>query len=82
MNFRYSLVCLILTLVAGCLQISSASAHFLWLDSEPAGETRTGLLFFGESPQDRNYHLPVPIAAAEMFARTGEKTREVSDRCT
>ncbi len=76
MNIRYSVICLILTFSADCLQLSSASAHFLWLDSEPAGESRTGLLFFGEGPQDRNYHLPEPIAVAKVFARTTVGKRE------
>lgn len=76
MSIRYSAVCLLLSCVACCLQMDAASAHFLWLDSEPAGETRTGLLFFGESPQERNYHLPEPIAGAEVFANAGEGKRE------
>ncbi len=76
MIFRQTAAYFILACTLGCLHMASASAHFLWLDSEPVGETRTGLLFFGEGPQDRNYHLPEPIAAAEVFARTDNGKRD------
>ncbi len=59
------------------LSSTSTSAHFLWLDSESSGETRVGLLFFGESLRDRNYHLPAAIADAKIYARTGEGKREM-----
>ena len=50
-------------LIAVCLSVSSAGAHFVWLDAEKTGDNMVGLLFFSEGPQERDYHLPGPIAA-------------------
>ena len=63
------------TLVITCLSASTASAHFLWLGSEKTGDATTGLLFFSESPQEKDYHLPGPIAEAKLFARTADGKR-------
>jgi uncharacterized GH25 family protein len=55
--------------------VASASAHFVWLGSEKAGDETIGLLFFSEAPSDKNYHLPPPIAEAKLFARTADGKR-------
>lgn len=54
---------------------STASAHFVWLGSEKAGDETIGLLFFSESPNDHDYHLPEPIAGAKLFAKTADGKR-------
>ncbi len=45
-------------------------AHFPWLATD--GEGRA-LLFFGESPGDRTYHVPEAVAQAKVVARRGDE---------
>jgi hypothetical protein len=61
-------------LIAGLIA-NSASAHFVWLGSEKSGDETLGLLFFSESPQEQDYHLPGPIAEAKLIARTADGKR-------
>lgn len=42
---------------------SGAAAHFPWLATDDAGHA---ILFFGESPAERNYHLPEAVEKAEV----------------
>jgi len=44
--------------------------HFPWLATDDEGRA---LLFFGESPDDREYHLPEAVAAAKAFARVNDE---------
>jgi hypothetical protein len=69
-RFRYAVVALLAVLATKpCL------AHFPWLDTDEEGRA---LVFFGESPSDRTYHVPEAIAAAKVAARIGEdKATEV-----
>ncbi len=72
---RYSLA---FSLVIVCLVVNSTAAHFVWLGSEKSGDETTGLLFFSEGPNAKDYHLPGPIAEAKLFARTADgKRREL-----
>jgi len=59
----------VLTLAALCLLSGQAQAHFPWLAVD--GEGRA-LVFFGENPDERNYHLPEALAAAKLNARVGD----------
>lgn len=70
---RFSLWVVGVVLVS--LVASSASAHFVWLGSEKSGDETVGLLFFSEGPHEHDYHLPPPIAAAKLFARTADGKR-------
>lgn len=63
-RFRFVLV-----LSALCLLVNQAQAHFPWLAVD--GEGRA-LVFFGENPDERNYHLPEALAAAKLNARVGD----------
>ncbi len=63
------------SLVVLGLATNSVRAHFVWLGSEKAGDETIGLLFFSEGPNDHDYHLPEPIAAAKLFARTADGKR-------
>lgn len=47
----------------------AAQAHFPWLDADDEGRV---LVFFGESPTDRTYHMPESIADAAVVARAAE----------
>ncbi|QDV44626.1 N-acetylneuraminate epimerase precursor [Stieleria neptunia] len=50
--------------VALCLILSSAAgAHMPWLATDDEGHA---VLWFGESPADRTYHMPGPIAAIQL----------------
>ena len=42
----------------------NAEAHMPWLASDESGHA---ILWFGESPVDRTYHLPGPIATIELI---------------
>ena len=66
---------LALGLIVACLSVNSVSAHFVWLGSEKSGDETLGLLFFSESPHEHVYHLPGPIAAAKLIARTADGKR-------
>lgn len=84
---RLSLLVLSVLTLSVVFAINCASAHFVWLGSEKAGDETIGLLFFSEGPQEHDYHLPPPIAAAKLFARTADgkrtelktETRETDD---
>lgn len=58
----------VLALSALCLTVSQAQAHFPWLAVDGDGRA---LVFFGESPDERNYHLPEALAEAKLFSRAG-----------
>ena len=60
---------LLLALSALCFVASPASAHFPWLAVDDEGRA---LVFFGESPDERNYHLPEALAAAKLYSRVGD----------
>ena len=62
-RFRFTLA-----LAALCLLAGQAQAHFPWLAVDDDGRA---LVFFGERPDERNYHLPEALAAA-----TDEKSDE------
>jgi hypothetical protein len=59
----------VLALSALCLLANQAQAHFPWLAVD--GEGRA-LVFFGENPDERNYHLPEALAAAKLYSRVGD----------
>ena len=61
-SFSLSAVTCLLALVV-CS--SQCFAHFTWLTVDKAGHA---LLFFSESPQERNYHLPEGVAEAKVVA--------------
>lgn len=66
----------VLALSALCLLAGQAQAHFPWLAVD--GEGRA-LVFFGENPDERNYHLPEALAAAKLFSRVGDaEAKEVA----
>ena len=46
------------------LTTRNAEAHMPWLASDESGHA---ILWFGESPVDRTYHLPAPIATIELI---------------
>lgn len=58
----------VLALSAVCLLVGQAQAHFPWLAVDGDGRA---LIFFGESPDERNYHLPEALAEAKLFSRAG-----------
>ncbi|HEX6963260.1 MAG TPA: hypothetical protein VF175_15440, partial [Lacipirellula sp.] len=47
-----------------------SAAHFAWLATDEQGRA---LLFFGESPEDRTYHVPDAVAKAVVFARNADE---------
>jgi len=49
-------------------------AHFPWLTSDDDGRL---LLFFGESPDERNYKLPEAVAKAEVTMTDGDGDSEI-----
>lgn len=59
----------VLALLLALAGASAAQAHFPWLAVD--GEGRA-LVFFGENPDERNYHLPEALAAAKLNARVGD----------
>jgi N-acetylneuraminic acid mutarotase len=63
-RFRILSVVALVGLVAG-----QAQAHFPWLAVDDEGRA---LVFFGESPDERNYHLPEALAAAKLYSRVGD----------
>ncbi len=63
-RFRFSFI----ALLAVCVLPATASAHMPWLATDGDGHA---VLWFGESPGDRTYHMPAPIAAIEL---TGSKS--------
>ena len=70
-RFRFTLALAALCLVAG-----QAQAHFPWLAVDGDGRA---LVFFGESPDERNYHLPEALAAAKLYSRIGDaEAKEVA----
>ncbi|WP_233148487.1 hypothetical protein [Rhodopirellula sp. MGV] len=60
----YSLVAIAVALMAG----RTANAHMAWLGSTPSGEV---IFWFGESTEDRTYHLPERLAKIAIH-QTGE----------
>ncbi len=66
------------TLVAlGILTATSVQAHMPWLASDDQGHA---ILWFGESPDDRTYHMPKNVAAIELQqgeSKSALKTRSV-----
>jgi N-acetylneuraminic acid mutarotase len=70
-RFRFVFV-----LSAACLLAGQAQAHFPWLAVDDEGRA---LVFFGESPDERNYHLPEALAAAKLYSRVGDaEAKEVA----
>ena len=65
-----------LSVVLASLVATTASAHFVWLSSEKSDGETVGLLVFSEGPTDHDYHLPKPIAGAQVFARTADGERQ------
>jgi len=67
-------LCALLTLLTMALLngggAHSVHAHFPWLATDDEGRA---ISFFGESPEDREYHLPEAVAAAKVFVRSGDK---------
>lgn len=63
--------------VAMLFSVSTQSmAHFTWIATDDEGHA---LLFFSESPQERDYHVPDAVAAAEVKAVNAEgKSQTVS----
>ena len=64
-NYAAMIVLLLAASTAG-----TCFAHFPWLATDEDGRA---LLFFGESPSDRTYHVPKAVAAAKVVARVGEE---------
>lgn len=55
-----------------------ADAHFVWVASQESGGQSYALLFFGEGPYDREYHLPDSIAEAKLQLVTPDgRTRDL-----
>ena len=54
---------------------SSSTAHFVWLDSEQHDEGKRGVFFFGEGPDNRDYHLPESLAETSIVLRQRDGTR-------
>lgn len=75
MNCRIKIILGLFCITFASLFAYSASAHFVWLGSEKAGDETIGLLFFSEGPHEKDYHLPGPIAEAKLFARTADGNR-------
>jgi N-acetylneuraminic acid mutarotase len=72
---RLSLLVFSVAAISVAFAINCASAHFVWVGSEKSGDETIGLLFFSEGPHEHDYHLPPPIAAAKLFARTADGKR-------
>ncbi|QEF99141.1 N-acetylneuraminate epimerase precursor [Stieleria maiorica] len=63
--------------IASCLLISpTAKAHMAWLATDDQGHA---ILWFGESPQDRTYHMPAPIAGIKLSGGPKSITTEAVD---
>ena len=60
---------LLIALSAMSLLAGQAQAHFPWLAVDDDGRA---LVFFGESPDERNYHLPEALAEAKLYSRVGD----------
>ncbi len=58
-------IALTLTVFAILAVARPAAAHFPWIIISDDGKAA---YFFGENPSDRTYHLPPPIAKAEVHA--------------
>lgn len=67
-NQRYLSGCLLAS-IAGLMATQNAHAHFPWLTSDQEGRV---LLFFSESPLDRDYHLPDVVADARVSLAVGD----------
>ena len=65
---------LVLSIAIVALVTQSANAHFPWLAIDKAGKL---VYFFGETPEDRTYKLPGPIAKAEIYSfdEKGKRTQ-------
>lgn len=61
----------IIALFAAIMLSASATAHFPWLSTDAEGHA---LLFFGESPDQQDYHLPEAVgkASVNQFADKGK----------
>jgi len=79
MNTR-TLVCGFLAFVA--LSANTAFGHFVWLGSKSTDKGQQALLFFSEGPHDTDYHLPQPIATAELYGRTADGERHLLETTT
>jgi hypothetical protein len=66
------------TLFSATLAVSPrpSHAHFPWLATDDDGRA---LLFFGESPADREYHTPDAVAEAKVLHRTTEREPMIID---
>ncbi len=64
---------LLMLMVLALVAARQASAHFTWLSSDEEGRVA---LFFGETPAERNYKLPEPIAEAKITSIDLEGAQE------
>jgi hypothetical protein len=64
--FQFAKGIFVAVAIGTLLLASRADAHFVWVASEEIDGQSFGLLFFGESPDDREYHLPDSIAEAKL----------------
>lgn len=55
---------------------SAAHAHFPWLAFDAEGRA---ILFFGENPADREYHMPESIASAKVLHQVNDTQKPLSD---
>lgn len=60
----------------GCGSATQARAHFPWLAVDEEGRA---ILFFGENPADREYHMPESIAAAKVQHRIDDTLKPLTD---
>ena len=73
----YSLGVTLVLPVALLFVASHVQAHFLWLDAARDGESTEIVLFFGEAPEERDYHLPDSIQEATIFLRNEQSHSEI-----
>jgi hypothetical protein len=63
----------LLVAVLGISATGSVQAHFPWLDVDKEGKA---VLFFGETPAERDYKLPESIASAKLFAVEADQSKK------
>ncbi|MDV6030756.1 MAG: hypothetical protein F9B45_11795 [Phycisphaera sp. RhM] len=61
--FQATGLCRLIAVTVCLLTTSAVRAHMPWLATDGEGHV---VLWFGESPADRTYHMPGPIAAIEL----------------
>lgn len=70
---RINLKALALSAVLAGLGAPAVQAHFPWLALDKDGKA---VLFFGETPAERNYKLPETIAAAKVFTVAADQSQK------